>query len=104
MFNSNQITADFTTLYHQASDTAEGYLARAIRSIDEALGAGYAAKHPELIAAFISSATADCNTAVHAKVYGAAIREVAEALNQISGALDRISDSMDNISSAIESD
>jgi len=104
MYNSDQITADFTALFRQASDTAEGYLQKAIASMDEALGEGYAADHPELIAAFIKTAASDCNTAVAAKVNSAAIREVAEGLKMVSSALERISDSLDNVSAAIESD
>lgn len=103
MYESDQIAADFTTLYRQASMTAEGYLQKAISSIDEALGEGYAAEHPELIAAFMATAASDCNTAVSAKVNSAALREIADSINTLSMSIDRISDSIDGVSAAIES-
>jgi hypothetical protein len=48
-----RITADADTLLRQAGHTAEHYLGDALESIDRRLGAGYAAKHPDLIAAFM---------------------------------------------------
>jgi hypothetical protein len=41
--------------------SAEFYLLGAIRCIDKELGDGYAAKHPELIAAFMQVAHADAD-------------------------------------------
>jgi hypothetical protein len=59
----NEITADTYTLLRQASGTARDYLAAAITNVDELLGEGYAAAHPELLAAMVASATADFNNA-----------------------------------------
>ena len=104
MFHSEIITADFQTIFEQSVDTAETYMVKAKRIIDENFGGGYADAHPELIAAFMSTAAAECHTTVAAKVNSAAIRSVAESLSSISDALERISDSLDNISAAIEED
>lgn len=46
-------------LMKQAADTAGSYMARARAAIDESLGEGYAAAHPELVGAFMQAAAAD---------------------------------------------
>jgi hypothetical protein len=56
------ITADTHTLMQQASMTADDYMGQAISRIDRHLGDGYAAKHPELIGAFIQTAALDFAT------------------------------------------
>lgn len=43
----------------QAVGTTSLYLRQAIAEIDQALGEGYAAKHPELIAGFMQAAASD---------------------------------------------
>ena len=43
----------------QAGMTAHTYLLDGIRAIDEKLGAGYAAAHPELLGAFMQTAASD---------------------------------------------
>jgi len=50
---------DAQGLMRQASITAHEYLTQAIARIDEDLGKGYAAEHPELIAAFMNTAVRD---------------------------------------------
>lgn len=61
--SSQEITADFATLMRQSWQTAHEYLSHAIEEIDGELGKGYAAKHPELIAAFMKVAAMDFSTA-----------------------------------------
>lgn len=56
---TEDITADWNTLVHQAPSTADLYLSYAIADIDKHLGKGYAAKHPELIAAYMKTAAID---------------------------------------------
>jgi hypothetical protein len=51
-----RISASAGELLDQASMTADTYLQKAIRSIDAALGKGYAKEHPELVAAMIRCA------------------------------------------------
>ncbi|MEF9965743.1 MAG: hypothetical protein RR779_15365 [Comamonas sp.] len=102
MRDSDQITADFSTLTQHATMTVDGYLRTAIASIDEALGKGYAAAHPDLVAAYIAAAASDCNAAVTAKVNSAALREIGHSVMALSTAMDRISDSIDGISAAME--
>lgn len=59
----NLITASYDTLLNQASDTADGYFKRAVDSIDNLFGDGYAAKHPELVIALAKIAHEDfCNS------------------------------------------
>ncbi|MEE5060485.1 hypothetical protein V2J93_16980 [Pseudomonas alliivorans] len=80
------ITADYTTLMDQASMTADSYMNTAKHKIDRTFGEGYAAKHPDLIAAFMNAACKDFNTAV----YTIAIQE---ASHKIESALHAIADS-----------
>lgn len=44
---------------NHAASTAATYLQHAVREIDQELGAGYAAAHPELIAAFMQTAASE---------------------------------------------
>ena len=75
------IDANYTNLMNQAPDTVDVYLDGAITSIDKRFGKGYAAEHPELVAAFIKSAAADFNNA-------SMIIAVQEASERIAGALE----------------
>ncbi len=77
------ITADYTTLMEQASMTANSYLLEAKEKVDRAFGAGYAAKNPELVAAFIKAAGQDFNTAVLAIAIQEASDKLDSALNAI---------------------
>lgn len=56
------ISAD--TAMKQAPVTANYYMCEAIEMIDHRLGDGYAAKHPELISAFMSACVMDFDTAM----------------------------------------
>ena len=62
-----RIFAGSGTLMQQAQDTAATYMRAAIRDIDEQLGHGYAAQHPELIAAYMQTASADFGASVIAR-------------------------------------
>ena len=66
-FNGSTIDAGNETLLRQAPMTANEYLLSAIDHIDAKLGAGYTAKHPELIAAFMQASAIDLGTAVIAR-------------------------------------
>ena len=74
------ITADINTLVSQASSTASEYLSQAIRNVDNALGEGYAAKHPKLLAAMISASGQDFAAAVATKANQEIAERLAEAL------------------------
>lgn len=69
-------TIDKQDAMFQAGPTAGVYLEQAIRCIDGHLGDGYAAKHPELIAAMVSAQASDFNNCLLAT----AVWEVAEAM------------------------
>lgn len=58
----NKPTVDEYQAMSQAGGTIGTYLGHAIHEIDQRLGKGYAAKHPELMAAFISAAATDYHT------------------------------------------
>jgi hypothetical protein len=84
---SSQITASFDTLLGQASDTAATYLRHAVHEIDELFGNGYAAKNPQLIAAFMHAAASDMMASTHGKVYGSALQDISESLSAIADAI-----------------
>ena len=52
------------TLMNQAGPTAAVYLRAAVDAIDEKFGEGYAAKHPELVGAFMQVCAQDFDTGV----------------------------------------
>ncbi len=56
------MAADAHTLMNQAPMTADKYLLDCIRSIDEALGDGYAKAHPEVLAAMLRACSFDFAT------------------------------------------
>ncbi len=72
-------TNDAYSAMGQATSTASIYLSDAITSIDNALGKGYATKHPELIGAFMQSAASDYN----AWMLGICTEHICESLDRI---------------------
>lgn len=79
-FNGSTIDAGNETLLRQAPMTANEYLLSAIDHIDAKLGAGYAAKHPELIAAFMQASAIDLGTAVIARAIEGLSERLAHAV------------------------
>ncbi|WP_313048078.1 hypothetical protein [Pseudomonas soli] len=79
------IHPDYNELVEIASRTAFDYMVAAKKNIDRTFGEGYAAAHPELVAAFMKSAGEDYNTAVMAVA-------VQEASDKIESALHAIAD------------
>lgn len=77
------ITADNITLMNQASMTANDYLLEAKEKIDRIFGEGYAAKTPELVAAFIKTAGQDYNAAILAVAIQEASEKIESALHAI---------------------
>lgn len=73
---------------NQASPLANTFLCQAVEHIDGLLGKGYAASHPELLAAFIQATATTYQTAV-LKV---AAQEVRNALCDIAEAVQRLAD------------
>lgn len=76
------ITADFETLMRQATYTADYYLDKAIKNIDENLGEGYAAEHPDLIAAYMKTASIDYKTSVNNKILEECVSEITYVLRE----------------------
>jgi hypothetical protein len=89
MINSDFVEASFDTLLTQASDTAATYMRAAQREVDAQFGAGYAAKHPELVIAFMQAASSDFNTSSTAKVFGASMLRISESLSAIADRLEK---------------
>jgi hypothetical protein len=81
----HSVTADNQTLMRQGPMTANEYLMSAIGHIDNELGEGYAAKHPELIAAFMQTSALD---------YGAGV--IARAIEGVSGAIESLYQAIEN--------
>lgn len=78
----------------QACMTAEHYVWNGIDSIDKYLGEGYAAKHPELLAAFMRTAARDLHTTMM-KAAAQDIRDVlADKLDDIAFASHAIADAI----------
>jgi len=88
-YNTDFVEADFDTLLRQASMTAADYLANAQREIDNRFGDGYAAKNPNLVAAFMQTASSDFTTSATAKVLGASLLSISNSLSEIASALER---------------
>jgi len=59
--------------------TANTYLRKAIESIDNAFGEGYAKKNPVLVGAFIQAAAMDMGASVLAQQIRAGLESVASA-------------------------
>ncbi|MNQ93168.1 hypothetical protein [Achromobacter deleyi] len=77
------IEANLDTLYTLAQVRAESYLRTAETQIDAVFGAGYAKEHPELIAAFMKTASDEFTRTATAKV----LQNVGYALDSIADAL-----------------
>jgi hypothetical protein len=71
------ITASADTLMKQAHWTAALYLERAVKDIDALLGKGAARQHPELVAAYMQTASIDMAGATIAQQIRAGLDEIA---------------------------
>lgn len=89
MITSDFVEASFDTLLSQASETAATYMRTAQREVDTQFGAGYAAKHPELVIAFMQIAASDFNTSSTAKVFGASMQRISASLSEIADRLEK---------------
>jgi len=77
------IEADLDKLYTLAQVRAESYLRTAETQIDAIFGSGYAKEHPELIAAFMKTASDEFTRTATAKV----LQNIGYALDSIALAL-----------------
>lgn len=80
---SNRIEASFDTILEQSSDVVDYHLSRAIRSIDEHFGEGFAKHNPGLVAALITASVSELNSTTQVKVYASALDDIASALEKI---------------------
>lgn len=74
------ITKNLSELMHDAINTADSFLGAAVIRIDREFGEGYAAAHPELVAAFMQAAAIECGAVTLAKVIGEAIESRGDGL------------------------
>ena len=65
------------TLMRQAPMSADLYLRKAVESIDEVFGAGYAKAHPAVVTAFLQACAVDFATTMGSN----AINRLADAIN-----------------------
>jgi len=101
---SETITASFLELLDQSQMTASDYLAGAHGTIDERFGTGYAAKHPQLIAAYMEVAAADFRTSVTLKLLEPILARLADGVSEMIGSVDALSGSLGSVAIALESD
>jgi len=80
MLETDYPTASTETLLRQAPMTAEQYLDEAVSNIDDILGDGYAASHPELLGAFIITCALDLGAMQLAKTVGYGLERLAIAI------------------------
>jgi hypothetical protein len=78
---SDQITAGLEHLLDQASNTAHHYFLDAIADIDRSFGAGYAAKHPELVAAYMNVCVKDLANSSTLLVWQGIFRRLTEEIS-----------------------
>lgn len=64
---TERISASSDTLMRQAPMTADLYLSEAIEAVEKRMGAGAAAKHPEIVAAFVNASALDFGAAIIAR-------------------------------------
>jgi len=95
LFPDDIVTGSNHTLMKQASDTAEIYLERAIRAIDEQLGKGFAEGHPELVVGFMQASATDYQASITAR----SLEKIANAIAGNTCALDRIGDNLGAVGS-----
>lgn len=79
-----QIMPEADLFLKQAGMTAHHYLFKAIESIDQAFGEGYAKANPELVGMFIQTCAADFHSGWVTQEIVSALKEIAVSLSQIS--------------------
>lgn len=73
----------YETLGRSAGDQMCNWLTAAVNHVDDKLGAGYAAAHPELLGRLVAAAASDCMASMLRKAietHGDAVSEIADAL------------------------
>jgi hypothetical protein len=88
------ITADTNTLMRQAPHTAHAYLLDCARYLDQSFGEGYAAQHPELLAAMLQVSAQDFHTACLCSTLQDQIGSASLALEEVSNSLDKAAAAM----------
>ncbi len=96
------ITADMNSLMHQAPQTAETYLINCRIAIDEQFGEGYAAKHPELLAAMIQASAQDFHTSCLCAVLQDQVGSVSMALENMTASLHGVAQALSEIGDSLD--
>jgi hypothetical protein len=86
-------------LFRQAPMTAHDYMVHGVHDIDEIFGKGFAKQHPELLAAYMQTASIDYGASLIAsKIEGLE----GETFGGISAALESIADKADRIATQLK--
>lgn len=88
----SELSVGYTELSHQASMTAQGYLRRAIDSVEEVMGKGAASMYPGIVAAVVAAAASDYAAAMVSHRLVPAIADISDALGNVADAVARSSD------------
>lgn len=83
----SETSVTYSQLSHEASLTADGYLKRAIQSVEEAMGVGAAEKFPGLVAAVVAAAASDYAASMLSHRVVPALGDIAEAIGWVSEAI-----------------
>lgn len=87
-------------LMDQASMTAATYFRKAVETIDDQFGEGYAKAHPELVGAFMRTCTADfsaCFTSDFLDKIATALGDISGSLSSVAGAVSEVGDAIDPV-------
>jgi hypothetical protein len=87
-----RVTGSIGGMFEQSSSTASKYAYDARNAIDNVFGEGYAAKNPELVAAFMRTAAYDFRTTVVMAQFGEFIDRLGEELGTFQDILRGIED------------
>lgn len=82
MSYTNPITLTAAQLMKQAGMTAHDYMLKAVESIDQIMGEGYAKAHPELIGQFMQTAALDFMGGVVAQTLQEGLFDLGTAIEQ----------------------
>ena len=80
--SADKIETSGMEMMRQAGYTAEHYLIDATRTIDKQMGKGTAARHPELVAAYMNAAAIDCGAAIIAQQIREGLDSIADQIGR----------------------
>src|SRR5208282_2161180 len=94
--------ASFTELFEQGDITATAYMRNARENIDKEFGKGYAAEHPELVAAYMNAAVKDLGNSYTLKVAQGIARTAFNHIDDLTETVDRLAAAQEKVAEAHE--